>query len=324
MLIAVIVIAVANAFLAGFHGSAAVVSTAISSRALAPRTALRWSALAALVGPLILGTAVANTIGQQLIVPTALSARVLFFAVLGATAWSLFTWRVGIPSSASQALVGGLLGAVTVASGPEAVQRAGLVKTLVGLFLSPPLGLLAGLGMMRLVLSLAQNATPRISRVFKQAQVVTALSLAVVVGSNDAQKLMGIMTLVLVLEARLARFEVPLWVAVVCSGAFAAGMLSGGYRLIRTLGARIFKIRPVHGFSAQLAAGLVILGASLTGLPVSSTQVISTAIFGVGSAERLSRVRWQVAGEMILAWVVTIPMTALVAGAGVWLSRGWL
>ena len=323
LLTLVIALALANAFFAGFHGAAAVVSTAISSRALRPRWALAGSALAALAGPLALGTAVANTLGTQLIAPEALSERVLLAAMSAALAWILFTWQAGIPCSASQALVGGLLGAATTAAGPDMIQRGGLLKTLWGLFLSPPLGLLAGWLMMRLVLALAQTATPRVSYYFKQGQALTSLGLAMVVGSNDAQKLMGMIALALLLNGRSSDFRVPLWVTLACGGAFAAGMLSGGYRLMRTLGLRIFKIRPVHGFSAQLAAALVVCGASLMGLPVSSTQVISTAIFGVGSAERLSRVRWQVAGELITAWVLTIPMTALLAGLGWWLTRGW-
>jgi PiT family inorganic phosphate transporter len=195
---------------------------------------------------------------------------------------------------------------------------------LIGLFISPPLGLLTGLAVMAGVLFLARGATPRANQAFKQGQLLTSLALALVVGSNDAQKLMGLITLGLVLAGGQAGFAVPAWVLAASAGAFALGMLSGGYRLIRTLGGRIFRIRPVHGFSAQLAATAVIFAASLAGLPVSSTQVISTAIFGVGSAQRVSQVRWQVAGEMIAAWVLTIPATALLAGTVYWAWKGWL
>lgn len=313
--------ALLNVFLAGFHGSAAIVATVISSRALSPRRALWSAAAAALAGPLLLGTAVANTLGQQLITPAALSLRVLLSALLAATSWSLFTWVVRIPSSASQALIGGLLGAASALAGAGAVQWPGLTKILIGLFVAPPLGLLAGLLVMQVVLRLVQNATPRANLWFKQLQLFTALGLALAVSSNDAQKLMGLITLALVLAGPLAAFQVPLWVMAACAAAFVLGMLSGGYRLIRTLGARIFRIRPIHAFSTQLAAMLVMFGASLTGWPVSTTQVISTAIFGVGSAERVSKVRWQVAGSLITAWVLTLPVTAALGAAGLWLLQ---
>lgn len=324
MVMLLVGVALLNALLAGFHGSAAVVATVISSRALAPRRALAVAGGAAFIGPLVLGTAVAGTLGRDLIAPAGMTPVVLLSALLAATVWVLFTWRVGVPCSASQALVGGLLGAATLAAGPGAVRAAGLWKVLIGLFISPPLGLLTGLAVMAGVLVLARRATPRANELFKRLQFFTSLALALVVSSNDAQKLMGLITLGLMLTGQQPAFSVPLWVVGASAAAFALGVLSGGYRLIRTLGGRIFRIRPVHGFSAQFAAGLVILGASLTGLPVSSTQVVSTAIFGVGSAERPTKVRWQVAGEMISAWVLTIPATAALAGLTYALLKGFL
>jgi PiT family inorganic phosphate transporter len=314
--------ALAHAFLNGFHGSAALVATLISSRAASPRFALAFTAATALAGPLLLGTAVANTVGRELILPEALSLPVLMSALAAAVGWSLFTWLAGIPSSASQALIGGLLGAATMAAGPGVVQRPGLLKVLIGLFISPPLGLMAGLLVMSVTLALAQYATPKANVWFRQWQYYTTLGLALTVSSNDVQKVMGVIVLGLLLSGRQTAFSVPAWVTVLSAAAFSLGMLSGGYRLIRTLGGRIFRIRPIHGFVAQFAAALVTLVASLTGLPVSSTQVISTAIFGVGSAERLTRVRWQVAGDMITAWVLTLPMTGALAGLIVWLLKG--
>lgn len=322
MLTIALVLAVVNAFLAGFHGSAAVVATVISSRALSPRVALLSAAGAAWVGPLILGTAVANTISQQLVTPAALSEPVLICALAAAAGWIAFTWLVGIPCSASQATIGGLLGASTAAAGVGAIQPTGLYKTLLGLFLSPPLGLLAGLVIMYGMLWLFRSATPRINVVFRRLQLLTTLGLALAVGSNDAQKFMGLMALALLLAGQSAHFTIPVWVMVLSATAFALGMLSGGNRLIRTLGARIFKIRPVHSLSAQVAAGVVVLAASLVGLPVSSTQVISTVVFGVGTAERLSKVRWQIAQNMVTAWVLTLPVTAALAGLGFWLWKG--
>lgn len=322
MLIIVLILALLNAFLAGFHGSAAVVATVISSRALTPRTALLWAALAAWLGPLLLGTAVANTLSQQLIAPAALSLEVLLCGLVAAASWITVTWLAGIPCSASQAVIGGLLGAAVTSAGFSSVQPFGLIKILIGLFISPPLGLLAGLGMMQVMLFVFRNATPRINVLFRQFQFVTTLGLALTVGSNDAQKFMGVMALALLITGQILTFQVPVWVMLASATAFALGMLSGGYRLIRTLGGRIFKIRPVHSLSAQLAAGIVMLAASLMGLPVSSTQVISTSVVGVGTAERLSKVRWQVALEMLTAWVLTIPLTATLAGLGLWLWKG--
>lgn len=322
MFIIALLLALANAYLAGFHGSAAVVATVISSRALTPRVALLSAAAAAWLGPLLLGTAVANTISQELITREALSETVLICGLAAAASWITFTWLAGLPCSASQATIGGLLGASVMAAGLNAIQPLGLIKTLIGLFISPPLGLLAGLWMMRGMLRVFQNATPRINILFRRVQLITTLGLALTVGSNDAQKFMGLIALALVLAGHSQSYQLPPWVIVASATAFALGMLSGGYRLIRTLGARIFKIRPVHSLSAQTAAGLVVLTASLIGLPVSSTQVISTAVFGVGTAERLSKVRWQIAREMLTAWVLTLPVTAGLAGLGLWLWKG--
>lgn len=318
----VLFLSILNAFLAGFHGSAAVVATVISSRALTPRVALFWAAAAAWLGPILLGTAVANTISQQLIFPTALSLEVLACGLVAAASWITVTWFVGIPCSASQALMGGLFGSAVSNVGWAALQPVGFAKTLLGLFLSPPLGLLAGLLIMQVVLHLFQSATPRINVLFRQFQLITTLGLALTVGSNDAQKFMGLMVLALVLAGQHTDFQVPLWVLLASATAFALGMLSGGYRLIKTIGGRIFTLRPVHSLSAQLAAGMVILVANLTGLPVSSTQVVSTSVFGVGAAERASKVRWQVAREMLSTWALTIPLTAALAGLLLWLWKG--
>ncbi len=321
-MILALALALSNAFLAGFHGSAAVVATVISSRALTPRVALLCAAGAAWVGPFILGTAVADTISRQLIAPPALTLEVLVCGLASAACWIALTWLLGIPCSASQATIGGLLGASITIAGFSSVQSLGLIKTLLGLFVSPPLGLLGGLWMMRAMLSLFQSATPRINEVFRKMQLVTTLGLAVTVGSNDAQKYMGLIALALLLGGQTADYHISIWVILASGTAFALGMLSGGYRLIRTLGARIIKVRPVHSLSAQTASGLVVLVASLIGLPVSTTQVISTAVFGVGSAERLSKVRWQIAREMLTAWALTLPITATLAGVSIWLWKG--
>ncbi|HJO32921.1 MAG TPA: inorganic phosphate transporter [Anaerolineales bacterium] len=300
-------------FLNGFHDSANLVATMIASRAVSPRRALAIAAAAEFAGPFLFGVAVAVAVGKGLLDPAAVTLPVVLAAVWAAIGWNLLTWHFGLPSSSSHALVGGLLGAAVLAGGWRVVQLQGLYIVLLALFLSPVLGLLAGWLTMRLVLFLARGATPRINSFFKRAQVLTSIGLALSHGSNDAQKTMGIITLGLVVSGAVDSFRVPLWVVVASAGTIALGIASGGWRLIRTLGARIYRIRPVHGFSSQISAAGVIMAAALAGGPVSTTHVVSSAIMGVGGAERPERVRWGVAAEMVRAWLLTIPATAAVS-----------
>ena len=306
-----IAIALLFDFLNGFHDSSNIVATVISSRALRPRTALYMTAIAEFIAPFIFGVAVANTVGKDLIDPSAISPNVVIAAILAAIIWNLFTWFIGIPSSSSHALVGGLLGSAILLRGWEVVQMGGLLKILLALFISPPLGLLVSYIIMILTLRSFQNATPRINVFFKRLQILTSLGLALSHGTNDSQKTMGIITLGLVAAGYQATFHVPLWVIAASAGAIALGAATGGWRLIHTLGARIYKIRPVHAFTSQAASAAVILSASLLGGPVSTTQVVSSAIMGAGAAERMSKVRWMVAREMVYTWLFTIPSTAL-------------
>ena len=322
MLVSLLVAALIFDFLNGFHDSANVVATVISSQAMPPRLALLLTAAAEFVGPFLFGVAVATTVGRGLIDPGTVTPSVVLGAVLAAIAWNLVTWFFGIPSSSSHALVGGLLGAAAMAKGLNVIQVAGLQKVLIALFISPPLGLLAGLAIMRLTLFLAASASPRVNMLFKRLQIATAVGLALSHGANDAQKTMGIITLGLVAGGALPVFQVPLWVVAASAGAIALGTALGGWRLIRTLGGRIYKIRPIHGFTAQTASGAVILGAALLGGPVSTTQVVSSAIMGAGAAERLSKVRWGVAREMLVAWGLTIPVTAGLAALAYLPIRG--
>jgi PiT family inorganic phosphate transporter len=312
-LIGFIATALAFGFLNGFHGSANTVATMISSRAMGPRRALLLSAVAHLAAPFLFGTAVATTIGQEIVRPHANTMPVVLAALLASIAWNLITWFLGIPSSSSHALVGGLVGATILAYGVDAVQFHGLTKIAATLLLSPPVGLLGGYTLMKVVLFLARGASPRINRFFKQAQTLTALALALSHGTNDAQKTMGIITMGLVGAGLLKEFQVPLWAIAASAGAISLGTAMGGWRIIRTLGGRFYKIRPVHSFTAQITSTAVILGAALLGGPVSTTQVVSSAIVGVGSAERLSKVRWGVAGNIVTAWLLTIPASGLLA-----------
>ncbi|MBL7065745.1 MAG: inorganic phosphate transporter [Anaerolineae bacterium] len=313
VLIIFIVTALAFDFLSGFHGSANIVATMISSRAMGPRRALLLSAVAYFIAPFLFGVAVATTIGQQVVQPYANTMAVVLAALLAAIVWNLITWFLGIPSSSSHALVGGLVGATLAGYGVDAVQLYGLLKVIATLLLSPPIGLFGGYVLMKLVLFLARGASPRINRFFKRAQTFTALALALSHGTNDAQKTMGIITMGLVGAGVLAQFQVPVWVVAASAGTIALGTAIGGWRIIRTLGGKFYKIRPVHGFTAQATSAVIILGAALLGGPVSTTQVVSSVILGVGSAERLSKVRWKVAGNILTAWMLTIPASALLA-----------
>ncbi|MBC8503537.1 MAG: inorganic phosphate transporter [Chloroflexi bacterium] len=313
ILIMMIVLAVIFDFLNGIHDSSNIVATMISSRAFSPRVALGVTAIAHFVAPFIFGVAVATTIGHEVVKADAITINILIAALASAIIWNLVTWFLGIPSSSSHALIGGMIGAVGIGAGFDAIELRGMEKILIALFASPILGLVLGYLITKLVFFLARGATPKINWLFKRFQIITAIALALSHGTNDAQKTMGIITLGLVTAGILPTFHVPFWVVAVSAGAIALGTALGGWKLIKTLGSKFYKIRPVHGFSAQLTSAFVILGASLVGGPVSTTQVVSSSIMGVGSAERLSKVRWGVAKEIIVAWIVTIPATALMA-----------
>jgi inorganic phosphate transporter, PiT family len=306
-------------FLNGIHDSSNIVATMISSRSVRPSVALGVTAVAEFFGPFLFGLAVARTIGNGIVPAGAITLEVLLAALIAAFLWNILTWFLGIPSSSSHALIGGLVGAVTVGAGFAVIKMAGLAKVIIALLTSPLLGLAVGFVLTKLIFFLARSASPRINWFFKRSQLLTGLALAFSHGTNDGEKTMGITALALLVAGYTHTFTVPLWLVAVCSGAIALGMGLGGWRLIKTLGGKFYKIRPVHGFAVQLASVGVILGASLVGGPVSTTQVVSSAILGVGSAERLSKVRWNVAGDILLAWLVTIPISALLAGGIYWL-----
>jgi PiT family inorganic phosphate transporter len=319
LIIVLVSVALVFNFLNGFHDSSNIVATMISSRALPPRMALGMTAVAEFLAPFIFGVAVAKTIGEDIVTPGTVSIEVIFAALLSAILWNILTWLIGIPSSSSHALIGGIIGAVEVGAGLKAIQMGGLEKVLIALFISPILGFIAGYAFTRLIFFLARGASPRINWFFKRSQIFTAVALAFSHGTNDAQKTMGIIALGLVTTGYLAQFYIPIWVIALSAGAISLGTAFGGWRLIRTLGGKFYKIRPVHGFSTQVTSAAVILGAALLGGPVSTTQVVSSAIMGAGSAERLNKVRWGVAGNIALAWLLTIPSTALVAAGLYWL-----
>lgn len=322
LIIVVIILALLFDFLNGIHDSSNIVATMISSRALTPRVALGMTAVANFIGPFIFGVAVAETIGHEVVVSEAINLLVILAALASAILWNLLTWYLGFPSSSSHALVGGVVGAVVIGAGWKAILLPGLVKILIALFTSPIFGLIFGYLILRILFLICWNASPRVNTIFKRGQIITSLALALSHGTNDAQKTMGIITLALLTGGVLNAFTVPLWVIVSCAAMIALGTALGGWKLIRTLGGKFYRIRPIDGFASQLASTVVILGASLVGGPVSTTQVVSSGIMGAGAAERKNKVRWGVAQEIAMAWVLTIPATGLVAAGLYWvLSR---
>jgi PiT family inorganic phosphate transporter len=315
-LLVVLALAIAFDYINGFHDTANAIATSVSTRALRPGWAIAMSAVANFVGALT-GTEVARTIGSGLIDTRVESQAVIAAALVGAIAWNLLTWRLGIPSSSSHALIGGLLGATLVAAGIGAWQMEGIFgKVLLPLFASPLLGFTIGLLLMALLFNVFRRAHPvRLNAVFRRLQVLSAAYMAFSHGSNDAQKTMGIMTLALVTAGVIDEFTVPLWVMITAAAAISLGTAAGGWRIIRTMGTKVVKLDPVHGFAAETTAASVIFGASQLGMPVSTTHVISSAIMGVGSSDRMKTVRWGVARSIVTAWILTLPASGLTAGA---------
>ena len=302
-------------FLNGFHDSANVVATAIASRAMAPRYALALGALTNFAGPFLFGVAVATTIGSEVVAPYAITIPVALAALVSAIVWNLVTWRLGIPSSSSHALIGGFIGAAVAGYGLSAIQPEGMVKIIIGLFISPFLGLGLGLLVMKTVLYVGKSFTPRANVFFLRSQWLTTMALGLSHGTNDAQKTMGVIAMGLVAFGVLPRFSVPGWVIFASATSIALGTALGGWRLIRTMGAGFYRVRPTHAFSSQVGSAVVILGAGLWGAPVSTTQVISSSIVGAGSAERVNKVRWGVVGNIVTAWLITIPTNCLLGAA---------
>jgi len=320
ILIAVLLLAVAFDYINGFHDTANAIATSVSTRALSPRLAIAMSATANFVGALT-GTAVAKTVGSGLIEQQFEGQVVIAAALTGAIVWNLLTWRLGIPSSSSHALIGGLLGAVAAAAGFGAWKIDGIVnKVLLPLVSSPIAGFLVGLGMMVLIFNLFKRVHPKkMNDRFRRLQVVSAGFMAFSHGSNDAQKTMGVMTLALLSAGIIDEFKVPLWVILIAASAMSLGTAAGGWRIIKTMGTKVVKLDPVHGFAAETTAASVIFGASLLGMPVSTTHVISSAIMGTGSSDRFNAIRWVVARNIGVAWVLTIPATAMTAALAYWI-----
>jgi PiT family inorganic phosphate transporter len=321
LVILVLVVAAALAFdyINGFHDAANAVATVVSTGVLPMRTAVVLAAILNLLGALT-GTAVAATIGTGLIQPHAVTQVVVLSALVGAIVWNLVTWYFGIPSSSSHALVGGLVGSATAHAGGGSIHVPGLLTVIESLVVSPIVGLAIGFAVMIALFWICRRGRPqRLNGAFRRLQVISAGFMALSHGSNDAQKTMGIIAMSLAVyhggSHAADHFEVPIWVMVCCAVAMGAGTMSGGARIIKTMGTKIIDLKPIHGFAAETSAAATILTASHLGLPVSTTHVISGAIMGVGASQRVSAVRWGVTARIAWAWVLTIPISAVVAWA---------
>lgn len=308
-----IVAALLFAYLNGFNDASSIVATVISSRAMPPRKALYLVAAGELVGPFLFGVAVASTVGKGLIAPDSLTASALLAGLLSAITWNLFAWYFGLPASSSHALLGGLIGASLGSAGFSSIQTAGLLKIAVSLVATPLLVGPVGFLFMKLLLLVVRNASPKINLFFRRGQLPTVFILSLSHGANDAQKTMGVMVMAMVALGYQNEFHVPLWVIALSAAAISLGAATGGWRIIRTVGGKFYKIRPVHAFSSQTCSAIIILTASLFGGPVSGTQVINSSVLGVGAGERFTKIRWDVAGNMLLAWIITLPITVLLA-----------
>ncbi|HKT78619.1 MAG TPA: inorganic phosphate transporter [Vicinamibacterales bacterium] len=312
-----ILIALAFDFINGFHDAANSIATVVSTRVLSPGKAVIWAAFFNFVAAFTFGTAVATTIGSGMIDISIVTFAVIGGGLVGAIVWDLITWYYGLPTSSSHALIGGYAGAAVAKAGVAAIIPSGWTKTLLFIVLSPMLGLLLGLSLMTTIYWLCRWTPPsRVDRRFRKLQLLSAAAFSLNHGANDAQKTMGIIAGVLFAAGYIDAFRIDTWVILAAHGAIALGTLAGGWRIIHTMGSKITKLQPVGGFAAETSAALSILVATQTGVPVSTTHAITGAIVGVGATRRLSAVRWGVAGQIIWAWVLTIPMSfAFGAGA---------
>ncbi len=311
----VIVLALAFGFLNGLADSGSIVATMVSSGAMSTRDALLLASVAEFVGPFMFGVAVAATIGRGIVNPGSVTILVVLAALIGAIIWSLTSLHFAFPSSSTVALVGGLLGATIMAGGTSAVHWEGLAGVIVALLLAPVVGGVLGYLALKATMFLARGATPAANVMFRRLQVITSLAVALAHGTIDAQKTMGIISMSLVAFGVLPAFYVPVWVIAASAGCLALGVALGGSSILRKLGAQMYRIRPVHGFAAQAASAVAVLGSAALGAPISTTQVIGSAVVGVGTAERRSKVRWEVVSGIATAWLLTLPTAAISAAA---------
>jgi PiT family inorganic phosphate transporter len=323
VVVALVLVALAFDFMNGFHDAANSIATVVSTRVLTPYQAVVMAAFFNFVAFFVFQLKVATTIGQGIIDQGIVDHYVVFGALVGAISWNFITWWYGIPSSSSHALIGGLCGAAVAKAGTWALVPAGILKTVAFIFISPLVGMLFGALLMLAVSWIFVRATPsRVDRWFRRAQLVSASLYSLGHGGNDAQKTAGIIWMLLIAAGHLGTKDpIPTWVVFACYVTIALGTAFGGWRIVKTMGQRITKLRPVGGFCAETGGAAMLFFATALGIPVSTTHTITGAILGVGSAQNASAVRWGVAGNIIWAWILTIPCSAFIAGVAWWLGR---
>ena len=321
-LLALIAVALAFDFLNGMNDAANSIATIVSTRVLRPQYAVAWAAFFNFVAFLFFGLHVAETVGRGIVEANVVDSRVIFGALAGAIVWQVVTQRLGIPSSSSHALIGGLVGAGLAKAGIHAVVWSGVGKTVAAIFLSPGLGLVLALLLMLTVSWVFVRSTPYgTDSIFRRVQFVSASCYALGHGGNDAQKTMGIIAVLLFSQGSLGpQFYVPFWVVIACQVAMAAGTLAGGWKIVRTMGSRITRLTPMQGVCAETAGSIMLFSATSLGIPVSTTHTITGSIIGVGAAKNVSAVRWAVAKEIVTAWILTIPAAGLLAALFYWLG----
>ncbi len=302
-------------FLNGFHDSANSIATVVSTRVLSPRIAIVWAAFFNFIAFLFFGLHVANTIGKGIIDITIVDKQVIFGALIGACSWNLITWFFGLPTSSSHALIGGMIGAAMVKAGPKSLVWSGILKTVTFIFVSPIAGLILGLLFGIAVYWIFRRSAPlKVDHIFRKGQLISAALYSLGHGGNDAQKTMGIIASLLFSAGLLgSKFYIPFWVVIVCHTAIALGTMFGGWRIVKTMGQKVAKLKPVDGFCAEAGAAVMLFTSSAFGIPVSTTHTITGAIMGIGSVRRISAVRWGVAGRIVWAWLLTVPCTAAIS-----------
>lgn len=315
IIISLIFLALLFDFLNGFHDSANSIATIVSTRVLSPRYAVIWAAFFNFIAFLFFGLHVANTIGKGIIDINIVDKSIIFGALIGACGWNILTWYLGLPTSSSHALIGGMIGAALVKAGTGSLVWQGIIRTVIFIFVSPIVGLILGLSFGILVYWLFRRSTSfKVDHIFRKGQLVSAALYSLGHGGNDAQKTMGIIASLLFSAGLLgSKFYIPFWVVLACNAAIAMGTMFGGWRIVKTMGQKIVKLKPVDGFCAESGAAITLFISSFFGIPVSTTHTITGSIVGIGSLKRISAVRWGVAGRIIWAWILTIPCSALIA-----------
>jgi PiT family inorganic phosphate transporter len=321
-LILLVLLALAFDFMNGFHDAANSIATVVSTGVLKPWQAVVWAAFFNVLAWAVFHLSVAATVGKGIIDPSFVDNRVIFGALVGAISWNLITWYYGIPSSSSHALIGGMIGAALIKAGMQPLLWPGILKTASFIFIAPLLGMAFGASLMLIVSWLCFRQTPRrVDKWFRRLQLVSSAAYSMGHGGNDAQKTMGIIWLLLIASGITTKDHLPAWVIISCYIAIAMGTMFGGWRIVKTMGQKITKLRPVGGFAAETGGAITLFLASNLGIPVSTTHTITGAIVGVGSAHRARAVRWGLAGNIVFAWIVTMPAAALMAAAAYWIGK---